>query len=68
MIAVKFKKLVSTHDKQKFVIEEDLPDVGAYLYVYINGKIANDYLQNDVLACQELALEEFNVPLDSWKK
>ena len=63
---MEFKRFISTCGEMQFVIEEDLPDVGAYLYVYTDGEITSDYLQNDINACMEFALDEFKVPLDSW--
>jgi hypothetical protein len=50
----------------KFVIEEDNPDVGAYLYVYRDGNCIYDYLQNDVNMCVRFAFEDFGVPEDIW--
>lgn len=52
----------------KFRIEEDYPEIGAYLYVFENGKCTNDYLQNTILECKEFALELFNVPMDIWQE
>ena len=49
-----------------FKIEEDFPEVGVYLYVYENGDCIKDYLQNDIDTCKALALEEYNVPINSW--
>ncbi|WP_421977250.1 hypothetical protein [Roseivirga seohaensis] len=49
-----------------FVIEEDYPEVGVYLYVYQNGKCIRDYLQNSIEACKEIALENFDVPIEKW--
>ena len=49
-----------------FVIEEDHPDVGAYLYIYDNGKCIRDILQNDVNTCKDIAFEEYGVGKDQW--
>jgi len=56
----------SIQDNRIFRIEEDYPEVGAYLYVYENGRCIYDYLQDSTEMCKAFALEEFNVPIDSW--
>jgi hypothetical protein len=48
-------------------IEEDKPDVGAYLYVFLTEEIHYDYLQHSIIDCQEFALEEFDIPLNRWQ-
>lgn len=50
----------------EFVIEEDNPVVGAYLYVYRDGNCIYDYLQNDIKMCVRFAFEDFDVPEDIW--
>lgn len=52
----------------KFIIENDLPEIGSYLYVFIDNKCIADYLENDISSCKEVALEEYGVPLDIWHK
>ena len=49
-----------------FVIEEDNPDVGVYLYVYREGKCVSDHLQDDITSCIEFAFENFDVPKTLW--
>ena len=61
-------KFISYKDDKKFIIEEDLPKVGAYLYVYEGENCIFDCLQDSVDICKEIALERYGVPLDSWKK
>ena len=56
----------STQGNYTFRIEEDYPEVGVYLYVYEVGHCIEDYLQNDIDTCKAIALEEYNVPIDSW--
>ena len=51
-----------------YKIEEDLPEIGAYLYCYDSEICVSDYLQNSIEECKTFALEEFGVPIDSWKK
>ena len=63
-----FKKLVSYRDGKKFIIEEDLPKIGAYLYIYDGDNCIFDCLQDSVELCKEIALDEYNVPLESWRE
>ena len=65
---MKFKKFVSMYGNKKFIIDEDLPEVGAYLYVYDGDKCVYDCLQDNIELCKEVAHEEYQVPLDSWEK
>lgn len=58
----------SEHLGRLFKIQEDLPAVGAYLFIYEGGKDMYDYLQNSVIHCMEFAAEEFGVPMDSWSE
>jgi len=60
------KKLIATLEGRTFVIESDLPRVGAYLRIYENEKDIGDYLQYSVQDCIEFALEDFQVPTDAW--
>lgn len=59
--------LTATNEELKFEIVEDYPEVGAYLYVYENDQCIRDDLQDSVAICQEVALEDYGVPLDCWK-
>ena len=63
---MEFTKLIAKINGRKFLIEEDFPEVGAYLYVYDGDKCIYDSLQNNVALCQEVALDEFSVPIESW--
>jgi len=49
-----------------FRIEEDHPEVGAYLYVIKDGKCVKDFLQDSIEVCKSLALEEYGISLNSW--
>lgn len=51
-----------------FKIEEDHPEVGAYLYLYKDGKCIKDFLQNDIENCKQFALDEYGVPKEIWKE
>ncbi len=50
------------------VIEEDLPEVGFYLYIWQNGIGQFEYLQDTVDICKYQAFEEFGIPLDCWEE
>ena len=64
---MKYKKLEAEHNGMKFKIEEDLPEVGVYLFVYKDDKCIIDDLQNDIETCQQIAFEDFQVPKEKWK-
>ena len=63
---VERKRLRAEYNGIVFEIEEDKPEVGAYLYVYKPDEVYDD-LQNSIKDCQEIALEDFGVPMNSWK-
>lgn len=63
-----FKKFSADRDGLSFVIDEDLPGVGWYLYVYDNGSCVKDSLQDSLEDCMDLALTEFGVPIESWRE
>jgi hypothetical protein len=60
------KKLIAKIKDRTFVIEPDLPEVGAYLRIYENGKDIADHLQDSVQDCIDFAREDFDVPTDAW--
>ena len=62
-----FKALEAGHEGRVFRIEEDLPEVGAYLLVYEDGRCVKDFLQDSIDICKSQALEDYGVPLDKWK-
>ena len=59
------RKYISKYTDKLFVIEEDCPEVGSYLYVYSNNVCVYDSLQNGTYACMVVALDQYNFPLDS---
>lgn len=63
-----FNKITSKHKNLIFIIEEDFPEIGTYLYVYENGKCIKDSLQDNISTCKEFAFEEYGVPTESWKE
>ncbi len=65
---MEFKIFEAAHNNLVLKIEEDYPEVGAYLYVYEDGICVRDFLQNDIDTCKDLAYEEYQVPLDKWIK
>ena len=59
---------ISTTKELTLVIEEDSPEIGAYLYVHdTKGNCIADYLQDDVDSCKMQAYEIFGVAPNSWK-
>lgn len=65
---MKYKILETVWEKTTYKIEEDVPEVGVYLYCYENGLCVCDYLQNSIEECKIFALEEFGVPIENWKE
>ena len=65
---MRFQHWRAEHSGCRYEIEEDLPRVGAYLYVYNDGSgtPSQDYLQNSIQICKGQALDDFGVPLESW--
>jgi len=62
-----FEKYIVKTEKETFLIEEDLPEVGWYLHrVDQNGNTTHDYLQDSKLDAMEYALEIFQIPLNTW--
>ncbi|AHJ96769.1 hypothetical protein [Hymenobacter swuensis] len=60
-------KLTAYHEDFCFMIEEDLPEIGWYLFVYNqNQSCLFDYLQNSQELAKEFAQQEFGVPLSAW--
>ena len=66
MINQVFKKYLSTRAGKNFVIEQDIPEVGWYLYVYKNGNCIADHLQNDYETIIDAAKERYGIPKNKW--
>ena len=66
--SMEFNVFEAEHNGIKCIIEEDLPEVGVYLYSYENGKCIRDDLQNTIKDCMEIANEYFQIPLNSWEQ
>jgi hypothetical protein len=62
------KKYEAIVENRRFIIEQDEPDVGWYLYVFEDSVCIFDYLQDSLTMCQEQAQEDFSVPKDSWRE
>lgn len=61
-----FKKLEAFHNGKKYLIAEDLPQVGWYLYLFDkNGNNTHDYLQDTEQIAKEQAYEDFGVPIEN---
>jgi hypothetical protein len=65
-----FKKFVAKTTVRDFTfsIEESLPEIGFYLYVFKDGRCIRDDLQDTLQACKEIALEMYGVPMDAWSE
>jgi hypothetical protein len=63
---MEFKIYETKKGNNIFRIEEDYPEVGAYLYVINKGKCIKDFLQNSVETCKCFALEEYGIPIEDW--
>lgn len=64
---IKYKELECRFGDYRFKIEEDLPDIGWFLYVYdLNNKCIADYLQDNLESVVDFAFEEYQVPKNSW--
>ncbi len=63
-----FREWRAKWGKRSFVIEEDLPDIGFYLYVFENDDCLFDYLQDTFEIVVDQAWRQFRVPKDSWVK
>jgi hypothetical protein len=63
-----FKKFIANHKNLIFIIDEDLPEVGAVLYVCENKKVVRDWAQNSIQICKEQAFEEYGVSLLNWQE
>jgi len=63
----RFEKYIFKTDNETFFIEEDLPEVGWYLYRFDrNGQCTHDYLQDSKDHAIKFALDQFQIPINSW--
>ena len=66
---MKYRKFITKHEGKEFTIEEDNPEVGFYLYIINkNTQEGFDYLLDSIELAKKYALDNFSVPLDSWKE
>ena len=61
---MKYRKYKAEFTGKIFMIEQDLPEVGWYLYVYEDGRNTYDYLQDTLEIAMSQAEEDFGVPMD----
>ena len=61
-------KYQALYNDKKFIIEDDVPEIGTYLYIFKDEICIKDYLQNNVKECKKFALREYGVPADAWQK
>ena len=66
MIKMEFEKKEIEHGEYKFVLEQDLPSVGWYIYVFKNGSSVFDTLQNTKEQAIETVCEKFSCPKKLW--
>lgn len=67
-MAKTFRSLVAEYKGFTYKIEEDLPDVGWYLYQYdASGRCTHDSLQDNLAMVMVYAEEEFGIPQSAWK-
>lgn len=62
------QKYKAEYSEKIFVIKQDKPEVGWYLYVYENRRCIYDYLQGTLEITKEFAEEQFGVPLEKWEQ
>jgi hypothetical protein len=67
-LGLEMKKYKAVLSVREFIIEQDLPDVGYYLYVYENGKCIKDYLQNNLPKIMKQAEELYGIKSEMWKE
>lgn len=62
-----FNIFIAKKDNLVFKIEEDYPEVGAYLFVFKNDIVIFDSLQENYESCMELAEELYGITKEEWK-
>jgi len=63
-----FKKFEAYIGKQRFILEEDLPEVGWYIYVFDNnGNCIGDHLQDNYDMAIAFTSEEYKIDKDNWR-
>ena len=65
---MEYKKIKAQHKEFTFLIEEDFPEVGVYMYINKNGEGFRDELQDSIDICKRRAHREYRVPLDAWEE
>jgi hypothetical protein len=65
---MEYKRWVAEYCGVACEIEEDKPDIGAYLYVFLPDGTSYGELQNSVPDCLQNAEEEYGITLNCWRK
>lgn len=65
---MEFKKYKKISNNFIFIIDEDLPEVGATLYILKDKKVVEDHLQDSIQMCKDYAFDYFNVSYDNWEE
>jgi len=64
-----FRKYQFKRSSRTYLIEEDLPEVGWYLYEFDeSGKCVADYLQDSLEVIMAFATEQFSIQKESWHR
>ena len=65
-----YKSLIAKSDNGYTLrIANVISETDTYLYVFDTDSVnIQEYLQDTVQACKEIALKEFDVPLDAWQE
>ena len=64
---MKWKSNYISPTQQTFEIKHDM-FAGYYMYVDQGDKNTHDFLQDTLYDAQNQALEEYGVPIESWKR
>ena len=65
---MEYRKFKAKHEEFTFLLEEDFPEVGVYMYISRAGRGFRDELQDSIDICKRRAYREYGVPLDAWEE
>lgn len=68
MSTKEYRKYIAIIDNARYFIEEDRPEVGWYLHVYLGGASIADHRQQSFEAIIAQATEDYGVPADAWEE
>jgi hypothetical protein len=63
---MKFKVLEANCNGTRFRIEEDYPEIGAYLHLYEGEKRIRNFLTDSIPDCKKIAFETYGVAESQW--